>query len=1036
MTNFNILRLSKTFSLMILALLLTFSALSQTKKEVTGKVISSYGRTPLFNAVVSVKGFNKSSQTNKDGAFKLTIPDGAAELLIWMPGYFETTLPILGRDVIEIALVPATRIKYTLNELNLSPILKGAPVLHKRDFKQGTTSIDDAIQGQFSGLNVINKSGMPSEGAVYQYRGIRSFNADNSPLIVINGTPYLPDMENSSIIGGYSKSVFNPLHVQDIQSIRLLKGAETALYGSLGSNGVLLLETSTAKDLETVIEFKGQYGVAYNSAKLPVLGVQDFKSYIGDVGLTEFEDMGKMLEYFPFLKDDPNYYYNFLYNSNTDWQKEIYRPAFQTDNHLRVKGGDAIAKYDLSLGVLNQAGVLNNSAMTRYSTRMNATVALGKKFDLSADFGLTYTTSKLHEQGMLTATNPIITALNKAPILNPFAKDAYNNELPTYDAVRQFGVSNPLAVLNSMSVKSDVYDIFVNTKLDYRATDNWLVSGVVGLYSAYNRQSTFVPGLSSGTIVPLENGIALNTARSGSGKTSNLYYRLNSAYQESFGQNKLQIGIGYQGLITKKEFDAGYGRNTSSDFYKTLNYVSNDGRYFWGYNDFWNWMSTYGYINYDWNSILTAGAYVSVDGASSTGADANRFGIFPGGKLQWHMANMQGLKNYEWLDQLDFQIDYALTGNSRYSSNLSKAYYTSQIYRQLSGIVVGNVPNTSLRWEDNYTFDTKLDIALLNSRLTASVGYYNTLSKNLIQSISLSPIAGLEEAFFNGAAIKSSGFELDLVFAVVEKRNFGLTVGANISTNKNVVESLGGPQERIMEFADGSALISRVGETPYAFYGYIAKNVIPSENIANGLNLVDYKNAAFEAGDIQFKDKNNDGIIDNNDRFLIGNASPDFYGGAFVDVRYKQVSVRGYFNFSHGNQLYNAVRQNMEAMDSYSNQSTAVTKRWKVDGQATDIPKATYNDPMGNSRFSSRWIEDASFFRLSNLTVTYKFSQTKLKVLEGAELYLAGENLFTLTKYLGLDPVTAYSYDRTMNGFDYGNLALPRTVKMGINLTF
>src|SRR5690606_9820792 len=154
------------------------------------------------------------------------------------------------------------------------------------------------------------------------------------------------DMENSAIIGGYSKSVFNPIHVQDIQRIRLLKGAETALYGSLGANGVLLVETSTAKDLETVIEFKGQYGIAYNRATLPVLGVHDFKSYIGDVGLTEFEDMGEMLTEFPFLKDDPNYYYNFLYNSQTDWQKEIYRPAFMTDNHLRVKGGDAIAKYD------------------------------------------------------------------------------------------------------------------------------------------------------------------------------------------------------------------------------------------------------------------------------------------------------------------------------------------------------------------------------------------------------------------------------------------------------------------------------------------------------------------------------------------------------------------------------------------------------------------------------------------------------------------------------------------------------------------
>lgn len=1036
MMNFKIYRFFASFGCMLLALLVSLQVVAQTDTTITGKVISVYNRAPLVNAVVSVKGLNRSTQTQSDGTFQLSLPEGAAELLVWMPGYFETTVPLLGRTEFEVTLVPTTRIRYSVDEINVSPVLRGTSVLYKRDFKPGTNSIEDAIQGQFSGLNIINKSGMPSEGSVYAYRGIRSFYADNAPLLVINGTPYLPDMENSAIIGGYSKSVFNPIHVQDIQRIRLLKGAETALYGSLGANGVLLVETSTAKDLETVIEFKGQYGIAYNRATLPVLGVHDFKSYIGDVGLTEFEDMGEMLTEFPFLKDDPNYYYNFLYNSQTDWQKEIYRPAFMTDNHLRVKGGDAIAKYDLSLGVMNQAGALDNSSMTRYSTRMNAIIALGKKFDLSADFGLSYTTSKLHEQGMLTATNPVLTALNKAPILSPYAKDVYNNELPTYSAVRQFGVSNPLAVLNNMNVKSDVYDVFVNTRLDYKASPHWLLSGMVGIYSSYNRQATFVPGLSDQTIVPLEKGVALNTARAGSGKTSNLYFRLNSGYQQVFGQNRLQAGVGYQGLITKKEFDAGYGRNTSSDFYKTLNYVSTDGRYFWGYNDFWNWMSTYGYLNYEWHNLLTAAAYVSVDGASSTGADAPRFGLFPGGKLKWHIANMAGLHDQAWLNQLDVQLGYALTGNSRYSSNLSKAYYSSQIYRQLSGIVVGNVPNTKLRWEDNQTWDVTLQGGVFNNRLTASLGYFHTLSNNLIQPLALSPIAGLKESYVNGAEIKSSGFELDFTFALVEKQHVGLTIGGNIATNKNVVQSLGGAEERVTELPNGSALISKVGSVPYAFYGYIAEGVIPSEAAANALHVNDYQGRMFAAGDVQFRDKNQDGIIDDQDRFLLGNALPSLYGGAFIDVRYKQLALRGYFHFSKGNEQYNVVRQHMEAMADYGNQSIAVNRRWKLDGQVTDMPKATYGDPMGNSRFSNRWIEDASFFRLSNLALTYKFGESSLKVLEGAELYLAGENLFTLTKYLGLDPVTAYSYNPSQAGFDYGNVALPRTFKMGINLTF
>ncbi len=1008
----------------------------QDSVVLTGQVMSGFDGAPLTDVVVSIPGSDQVAQTDGNGKYRLTLPAEAVEVMFWMPGYYSATLPILGRRNIVVTLVPDSRVKYYDGEPAQHPLHRVGDALYQRDFRLGAVSLEQAIQGQFAGLNVIRKGGMPGDGAAMHFRGIRSFEGTNTPLVVLNGVPYMPDAGLSPIIGGYSANPFNPFHIRDIHHVRLLKGAETALYGSLGSNGVLLIETSAPEDMETVIEFSGHYGVAQNRATLPVLNTHDFKSLIGDVGLTQFEDMADLLNFFPFLRDDPGYYYNFLYNAESDWQGMIYRPAFVTDNHLRVKGGDAVAKYNLSLGVTNQGGTLDNSVLTRYSTRLNASVGLGRKIDLLGTVGLSYLTGNLHEQGMLQATNPILTALNKAPILSPYTKDEYNNELPTYDVVRQFNISNPLAVLHTTRIRSDVYDVFVNAGLNYRPNADWTLGTTFGVYTNYTRQSTFIPGLSSRSIVPLENGIALNTSRSGSGQVSNLFYRLSAQYEKQLGANRVEAGGGYQLMVVRNEFDAGRGRNTSSDFYRTLSHVSVDGRAFWGFNEPWNWMSTYAYGRYHWHNLLSFSAYLSVDGASSTGAAADRFGFFPGGEVRWQLANLEGMKANRWLDQLDIRIGYALTGNSQYSSKLSQPAYTSQLYRQLSGIIVGNIPNNSLRWEDNRNFDAAIDLGVLNKRIRASLGYYQTRSTNLVQARGASPVAGLGFQYVNGGEISNRGFEVDVSAALIEKRDVALTVGGTFSTYNSEVASLGGDQQRIHELADGVAMISAVGQAPYAFYGFEANEVMPSASAAAAAGLVDFKGLPFSAGDIRFTDRNADGVIDRADRTVIGDPTPDFFGGAYFDVRYKQLSLTGHFNFSYGNEIYNGVRRNSESMESYANQSTAVLRRWKADGQVTDIPRAEYGDPMGNARFSSRWIEDGSFLRLANLTLRYRVENARIQVLNGAEIYVVGENLATWTKYLGFDPETTYGSNPMYMGLDYGNLAQPQTFRAGINLTF
>lgn len=1012
-----------------------FAALpGMAQTSIKGKVISAYDKSPVADAVVTVLNTTKNVKTKKDGSFTIEdIEEGGNTIRVWSPGYYASRIELLGRTEFEITLIGEGRNNYQ-NVVDGSFSDRNTPLLDAADFRLGAWSVEQALTGEMAGLQVSNKSGMPTEGGMVNFRGMRSFEADNNPLIVVDGVPYLPDGENSPIIGGYSRSLFAAFNLQDIKSIRLLKGAETARFGSLGANGVLLLETSSSDDLETVIEFRGNYGVAHNYRTIPVLNGSDYKSLLGSVGMTQFDDAGELLAKFPFLRDDPNYYYNYIYNNATDWQDVIYRNAFVTDNHLRIKGGDAIAKYDLSLGLLNQQGTLDNTANTRYSTRLNSSIALGRKFDLKAIMGLTYSTGRFQEQGMLQATNPMLAALYRAPILSTHLKDVNNNLLPDLDGVRQFNVSNPLALLNTGDFTSDIYDVMVQATLGYQATQHLRFNAQLGLFTNYTRQTTFIPGLSSGSIMPLEDGVALNTARSGAGKASNVSWNIYGTYEKSWDRDQAFFGGGVQGLLNAQEYDAGTGRNTSSDFYRTLNYVSNAGRQFWGYNEGWNWMNVYGYTQYNWRSLAKLDLNLSLDGTSVSGGEAKRFGFFPAADLSFLLSNMAFLKDVNAVDNFVLKLGYAKTGNSRFSSKIGKAYYSSQLYRQLAGIVVGNIPNQGMRWEDNENLQANLIFSGFSQRLNINVGYYFNRASHLLNAFAVSPIAGIDKVFINGGQINNQGLELDVNFAIVDNKDWSLTWGGNLSTLDSKIKRLVGNADILYQQADGLTRINRVGQAPNAFYGYQFEGVIASDAQAQALNLQDYKNRMFGAGDALFNDVNGDGVIDNDDQTLLGNSLPKLFGGSSLSLRYKNVSLQGLLSFSKGNKMYNGVRRSLERLDSYANQSEAALRRWQADGQLTDIPQAVYGDPMENARFSSRWIEDASFLRLEHVTLSYRFGNNRLKVLANSEWYIVGENLFTWTDYLGLDPVTSYSNSMSLMGADYGKIPLPRTFKLGVNI--
>lgn len=1039
----NVLNMRHTkITLTILFVLLVFG-LSAQNITIKGRVTAPDNEV-VPSAVITVTGTEGVIQTDEKGEFEMEVTDPEGTISVTAEGFYQDSQPLLGRTEVNIVLIDLAKPKYNqdlvfpFRKLSSKEQTSSAKNINTKDFDQVHT-IESALQGEVSGLRVTNKGGMPGEGSYMNLRGVRSLVSNNMPLILVNGVPYMPDTEDSPVVGGYSRGIFNGLNIEDIQNVTVLKGAEASIYGSMGANGVILIETNGAAQsdkLETQISLNSQFGVSWNDEKLPVMNIDEYKSYLTDIGLTYYADMAELIGDFPFLVDDPDYYYNYLYNNNTDWQDEVYAPALVSNTVLRVEGGDAVAKYDISLGYMNEGGVIDNTKRDRYNTQINTSINVNRKLELLASIGLAYMQADLQEQGLLQATNPVLAAYNKQPMLSPYRKDPDNNVLAEYDIYR-FGISNPVAITNTLEAGNRQHNVNLRFGANYQLTSDLVLSGTVGLFYNYDQENIFIPGRSSNAIVPMNYNLAENTVRAGVGEVKNMYYNVNANYKKVMDSgNLLNVYGGIQMLDSKKEFDAGSGYNTANDFYQTLNFVESGTVDFYGYINEWSWMNMYGHADYTMNSLLRASVNVSLDGSSASGDDATRFGVFPSAGLTFMAKNLQSLENSTFLNKLNVRAEYGLTGNSRFSSNYGKNYYHSTPFLVLSGIVRSNIPNTDLKWETTKQLDLGVDLALLKNRIDLSLNYFNAKSTDVVFAQPVTSALGSARYFDNSAEISNSGIELELAAAIVKTNNFEWIVGGNISTLTNEVKALGTETEQIMTLPDGAEIITKVGEDAYSFYGYKANGVFASQADAAAANVTDWRGIPYEAGDVRYEDLNGDGQINGEDKQLLGSATPDFFGGFNTYVRFKNFSLSAEFTYSSGNEAYNATRRSTEALSNFNNQSRAAVNRWQLDGQVTDIPKAVYGDPMNNNAFSSRWIEDASYLKLKYITFAYEFDKTFLNFFRSGKIYVSGENLFTWTDYLGLDPEFAYSYEDALQGVDYAKVALPKTVKFGFNLKF
>lgn len=1045
----------RTILLVVISCMLSIGTWAQNR-TFNGKILSTDG-SPVQGAIVTPSNGRPSVVSDKDGAYQLTALPEKGSLKVVAEGYYDQECRV-GKFLLPetILLVPISSVKYngivqfpnyTQNRENKSV---STQAVEKKDMKRGFT-IDLAIQDELPGLQVIRKGGMSGEGSFLNLRGTHSFVAESNPLVVVNGIPYLGDLKTSKTINGYSRNFLFGLNKEDIRNVTLLKGADAAQYGSMGSNGVLLIETeqATSDNLQTRISFNSQFGISVPGKTVPTLNPSEYKTYLQDIGMTRYDLISTLRTDYPFLENTENYN-SYLFNNNTDWIKQVQGPSFVTDHVFRVEGGDEIAKYNISFGYTSEGGVLGNTHTDSYHTLINSNIMVNRKIDIFTNVGLYYVNSQLQEQGRESATNATTSAYWSMPILSPFAKESNGNILSTYATYDGWNVnenptfpydnvSNALAIVNTVKASDKVYDANIRLGLNYRMSRQLTLTGLMNIYYNYTEESIFIPGVTDKAIVPQYYNTGLNTVRMGVTENKTNFYGLNALYEKTFDDiHQLRTNAGVRYIGRSLEYDFAKGYNTANDFYETLGNVSDDKDISGGIND-WKWLSYFLHTDYVYDHLLKTTINLTLDGTSVSGVHTDRFGLFPSLSMTYMAANTGELP--ETISLLNFTAEVSRTGNSRFSSNYGKNYYRNSNFFNLGTITRSSVPNTKLQWEKKDQLDLGIDLSMLENKVNVQFNWFSARSYDLLIAREISAVYGSADYFDNVGEIGTNGYEFSLRLNPVHTKDFDWMIGATVSRASSIIKSLGNSNELVSSFKsfgeDDVEIISRVGESPYQFYGLRTIGVYKTATEASDAGLSNVYGKPYQAGDVRFVNAvNTDNVINAKDKVLLGNAAPDWFGSVNTSIRYGQLSLLAQFGYSVGNMAYNAVRRDMESMETFHNQAASVQNRWQMEGQQTTTPRAVYGDPAGNNIFSDRWLEDASYMKLRNLTLSYQFKNNWFNLFRSGSIYVVGENLFTLTNYLGGDPEFSYSNDPFMQGFDYAKVTMPRTFKLGFSLNF
>lgn len=1080
--------LTLTFSLLLFAV----ASFAQKTFTVTGKVTEEEGGAPMPGVSIVQKGTDKGTLTDDNGQYKMVVPDQAT-LVFSSVGTISREFLIANSRTLDVALASAAS---TLGEV----VVIGYGTVNKKDLTGSVSSvksedivqtspinIEQALQGRAAGVQIISSEGSPDAGINIRIRGASSVNASNSPLYVIDGFPVDGDNKSSSVgLGNSTSSPLSGINPSDIESIEVLKDASaTAIYGSRGSNGVIIISTKSGKKGIPKVTLDMNFGVSKISKYLDVLDGQDFINYYheltkpppqGDLGWQSYRDTAA--PYTPIPIDQLKTH---------DWQREAFRNTYVSDNKVAISGGTDYTKYYAGLGYTSSNGIVRNNDYQRFSLNFK----LEQKIKKTLKIGINLTAAQTLKNGSVSSTDGAkLTSglINNIALFRPVEPNRYyaGADLdPTGELVseRSGELVNPNVRVEKETQGQKGFQTFFNTFLEYEPIKGLRFNTKFGGNLDNNVGRAWYPAefgwgrIKGGGLAMLnqrqtigwlnENTVNYEKTIAKDHKITLLAgftnQKSNAQFFQLQGQGFQIPGVNIDNISSATVFDPALNRSDATQ---------------------WTLQSGLSRFNYSYKGKYLLTASVRRDG-SSRFAPGNKWGTFPSAAFAWNAGEEKFVRNLlPSVSTFKFRVSYGLTGNQGIPLYQSQATLNPIPYEYSSSVVTGlyatRLANPALTWEKTKQFDAGFELGFLNNRFELNVDYYKKNTFDLLLAKPISYVSGFSSAFFNIGSVFNEGLEISLNTTNIKTKDFSWATNFNISFNRNTVGSLGlDGTDRFFTSGlpyDGSYsgylndYMVQTGQAMGAIYGWKAAGVYQyadftefdgldltasiakfNEVIASGKaftlksGVAPYKGNSPRPGYMRLADIAGpnggapDGIVDENDRTIIGNPTPKHFGGFSNNFKYKGFTLDVLFTWSYGNDIYNKnLIDGASAAVSFRNQWGFVRDRWTPEKPSETMYAVNGRVNAGADRTSSFFIEDGSYLRLQNVTLSYNVPNKVAKTMKigSAKFFVSLNNLHVWTKYRGFDPEVSVGTNALTPGIDFAAYPRSKNARVGLSVSF
>ncbi|NGF58015.1 TonB-dependent receptor [Parapedobacter sp. SGR-10] len=1041
-----------------------FSGAKAQTINISGKVTNEKGE-PLVGAFVHVQNENRRALTDANGNYKISV---AGENSVLAFSY-------VGFDILEIKVGDRRTIDAKLTTRNLhmeEVVVIGYGTETRQDLtgsigtvdmdnlmKAPVGSFDEALAGRIAGVQVSSSDGQPGVGMDITIRGPGSLTQSTAPLYVIDGFP-VEDSDNAAI---------NP---EEIESINVLKDASaTAIYGSRGANGVIIIETKKGKEGKPVITFNSSLGYQQTQKRMEMMSTYEFVKYQLEISKLQSNFVAGSL-YTPAELPTTHASYDpegrtledYRTITGTDWQDLIFRNSPVHISNLAIRGGNETTKYAVSGSFFDQEGIILNTGARRYQGRatIDQTISDKLKMGLTAN----YSQNLRHGQVVNDAGNSFTAyVLYRAWAYRPVSGNP-DVDLTEYDDDPDNTNAsdiriNPLVSSENEYRKSNSTNFSSNAYVEYAILKNLKLRSRVAVRNTKNRLDLFYnSNTPRGSLLNRSNNQGVNgsfryTENKGwsnenfltYNNTYNRYHRLTLMGGFSYQENKSEL-FGFATQRVPNEELAIYGLGAGQP-YST---ETGGGEY--------ALMSFFGRANYNFKSKYLLTATMRADGSSKF-IKGNQWGYFPSAAFAWNMDKEKFMKAIAAVSSSKLRMSYGLTGNNRISNNgympnygMPLAYsYSFNNGTPTQGIVIERMANRDLTWETTEQLDIGYDLGLYKNRIGLTVDFYNKITRDLLLDADMPISSGFPSVYKNVGTLQNRGWEFTLNTVNIQSESFTWESNFNISFNKNKVLKLADNQNSLYKtMRVGSSIptlyASRVGYPAGLFYGYIFDGIYQYDDFDSpspGAYILkkglpdNGSTDGVQPGDIKYKDLNGDGTINDHDMTIIGNGLPTHMGGFSNNFSYKGLSLNVLLQWSYGNQIYNANRLIFEGnyINMFGvNQYASFADRWTPENPSNTLFKVGGQGPAGLQ--STRVLEDGSYLRLKTVSLAYSFPKRLIQplALTALDLRVSAQNLLTFTNYSGMDPEVSVRNSVLTPGFDYSAYPQARTITFGINATF